>query len=99
MTKNILSFIEKMTVNEYLAKVIIKLAGDPTCGYRPGSSDASVAASMAFPCTVPNVAGVRKEVYGSLKRNRDDELSLEARITKLELWAHTQGFELDMNDA
>ena len=71
MSKNALTFTQKTEVAKLLADVIrthedADAIPEGQCRYSLGHSDQWICDTVPFTCTVPNVASLRKELYGTL---------------------------------
>lgn len=66
MTKNSLSFSQRVSISKALDNVVEPLEGG-YCRYKDGWSDEKVSETMPFPCTVTNVGSIRREMFGNIK--------------------------------
>lgn len=88
--RSTLSFGERLQVYHMLEdKVHRHDPDDGLVSYEPGWDDKTVALAMPFPCTVSNVASVRKSEFGDLKTlhsppPKDSDEALANRIERLE---------------
>jgi len=84
MSKNVLSFQQKVQVSKLLDELVEVVDSDKRlCRYRSRShNDAYVAKQFDFTCTVPNVSWLRKELYGNLVVERTSDGN--SRLSELE---------------
>lgn len=80
--KSTLTLKARIEIHEKLKEVIIPL-GDGTCTYKDGWNDRLVA--ERFKCVENNVAGVRREMFGGLKKATTTiATGIEERLTQIE---------------
>lgn len=92
MARNNLSTAQMFAVGDYLRTICKTVDGKAV--YNPPHDDATAATEMAkqFPCTVANVKGVRKAMFGELAP-KEAPLTIErlaARLRALEAWANAR---------
>lgn len=69
--KNVLTLPQQFHIQGILQTCLVCVDSTPSARiyeYQGEHSDETVAASMPFPCTAPNVAHVRKELFGQLRQ-------------------------------
>lgn len=97
MSKQTLSFSQRLQVHEALKARVRKLEGE-TCEYMdPNDNDRALAAAMPFDCTEHNVAGIRKECFGNLAKVLPGQTELQARVAKLERFAARLASEFNID--
>ena len=80
MTKNNLSLAQKLKVHGILLEALVKSGSG--WAYIEPFNDEYIANKVEFECTLHNVAGIRKELFGQLVKPAD--ASLEGRLSEVE---------------
>jgi len=100
LSKNILTFKQKMVVYERLKKLLVTDASG-AWRYVEGWSDERVAQEVhgtEFACTTHNVSGLREEMFGKLAKPMTEEDQLILRVKRCEKMITLLAEQEDLED-